>query len=122
MKGSTTIEASFIYPLILVLMFVTILYNFYVHDKVSTKANAYTHMIKSYFNESNFYKSDFENSINNFCFLPNSYTCSYDTLRKQLNLQDKYGHSFSVSFSSFERCDFIRQYYCLIIQIISQNS
>ena len=122
MKGSTTIEASFIYPLILILVFFTILYNFYVHDKVATKANAYTYMLKSYFTEKDYTSSDFNNSMDNFCFLPNSYTCSYNTLEKKLHLQDKYGHSFYVSFSSYEKCEFIRRYYCLIIQIISQNN
>ena len=122
MKGSVTIEASFIYPMVLIFMLFTILYNFYAHDKISTKSNAYTHMIKSYFNEDNYDQKTFENSLDNFCFLSNNYTCSYNQISKTLYLKDKYDHIFNVSFSSYERCKFIREYYCLIMQIISQNS
>ena len=122
MKGSVTIEASFIYPLILVLMFSTILLNFYIHDKVSTKANAYTYMVNSYFEDKNFDKTAYANSMEDFCFLSDTYTCSYNSNTKKLCIMDKYGHFFNVSFSSYERCNFIREYYCLIIQIISKAS
>lgn len=122
MNGSATIEASFIYPVIFTLMFFTILYNFYIHDKVALKSNAYSHMIKSYFEESSYDKTDFVNSIDNFCFLSDGYRFSYNKNTKKLCIMDKYGHFFNVPFSSYERCKFIREYYCLIMQIISQIS
>ena len=123
MKGSITIEASFIYSIIIVFIFLTILYNFFCHDKVSAKANAYTSLIKSYFNEESTYdKSDYANSINNFCLLKDSYTCSYNKYTKKLCLMDNYGNFFNVAFSSYERCDFIRQYYCLIKKTLSQKN
>lgn len=122
MKGSITIEASFIYPILLVIMFFTILYNFYIHDKVAVKSNAYTHMIKSYFEEKNFDKSTFENSMDSFCFLSNSYTCSYNKNTKKLCLTDKYNNFINVPFSSYERCEYIREYYCLIKKILAENN
>lgn len=122
MNGSATIEASFIYPVIFTLMFFTILYNFYIHDKVALKSNAYSHMIKSYFEVSSYDKTDFVNSIDNFCFLSDGYRFSYNKNTKKLCIMDKYGHFFNVPFSSYERCKFIREYYCLIMQIISQIS
>ena len=115
MKGTLTIEASFIYPIIITFIFLSIMCNFYFHDKVSSKANAYTSMIKSYFNEDKEYdKSPFADSFNNFCLIKDSYKCSYNKYTKKLCLMDKYGNFFNVPFSSFERCEYIRQYYCLI--------
>ena len=115
MKGSLTIEASFIYPIIISFIFLSIMCSFYFHDKVSSKANAYTSMIKSYFDEEKEYdKSKFANSFDEFCFLKNSYTCSYNKYTKKLCLMDKYDNFFNIPFSSYERCEYIRQYYCLI--------
>lgn len=122
LNASITIEASFIYPIIFVFIMLTITYCFYCHDKVTTKANAYTSLVKNYFDEeTSFNKSDFEASLNSFCILKNNYTCSYNNYTKKLCLMDNYNNYFYVGFSSFERCDFIRQYYCLIKQIIIDN-
>lgn len=115
MKGSLTIEASFIYPIIIAFIILSIMSSFYFHDKVSSKANAYTSMIKSYFNEENEYdKSQFVNSLDEFCLIKNSYTCSYNKYTKKLCLMDNHDHFFNVPFSSYERCEYIRQYYCLV--------
>ena len=122
MKASLTIEASFIYPIIIVFIMLTIIYSFYCHDKVAVKANAYTSLVKNYFNEKTTYdKSNLETSLASFCLLKENYTCSYNEYTKELSLKDNYGIIFNVGFSSFERCDFIRQYYCIIKQVISQN-
>lgn len=121
MKGSLTIEASFIYPILLIFIFFTILYNFYAHDKVAAKANAYSDMIHYYYEEKEYDKTNFINSLDNFCFLSDNYTCSYNKNTHKLCLQDKYGQFFNVPFSSYERCEFIREYYCLIKKIIAEN-
>ena len=122
MKASLTIEASFIYPIIIIFIMLTIIYCFYCHDKVAVKANAYTSLVKSYFNEETTYdKSNFEASLTSFCLLKGGYTCSYNECTKELSLMDNYGIIFNIGFSSFERCDFIRQYYCIIKQVMSQN-
>ena len=122
MKASLTIEASFIYPIIIVFIMLTIIYIFYCHDKVAVKANADTSLVKNYFNEETTYdKSNLETSFASFCLLKENYTCSYNEYTKELSLKDNYGIIFNVGFSSFERCDFIRQYYCIIKQVISQN-
>lgn len=122
LKGSITIESAFIYPIIIFFCMLIILYSFYCHDKVSVKANAYTSLIKSYFNEDTAYdKTNFQSSLNSFCLLKDNYTSSYNKYSKKLCLTDRYGFFFNVGFSSFERCDYIRQYYCIIKQILSKN-
>ena len=122
MKGSLTIEASFIYPLVILLTCFTIMYCFYCHDKVSTKANAYTSMIKSYFSEEKSYdQSTFTSSLDDICLLVNDYACSYNKNSKKLSITDTYGHSYTVSFSAIERCDYIRSNYCLIKTILLKN-
>lgn len=99
------------------------MFNFYFHDKVSAKANAYTSMIQSYFNEKDEYdKSDFNKSFNNFCILKNCYSSSYNKYTKKLCIMDKYNNFFNVGFSSYERCNYIRQYYCLIKKFIYSNN
>ena len=119
MKGSLTIEASLIYPLIIILSIFTITYCFYCHDKVVTKANAYTNMVQNYFSqEESFNPSSFTNSLDDICLLTNNYNYSYNQQKNLLSITDKYGYSYKVRFSSYERCDFIRQNYCVIKKIL----
>ena len=79
MKGSLTIEASLIYPLVIILSVFTITYCFYCHDRVATKANAYTSMVQHYLSQEESYNlSNYANSLNDICLLTNNYNCSYD--------------------------------------------
>lgn len=115
MNGSLTIEASLIYPLTIILSIFSITYCFYCHDKVTTKSNAYTVMVKNHYAQNESYNhSQLSTSLNNSCLLTNKYTYSYNKTKNTLIITDKYGYSSTISFSSLEKCDYIRQNYCLI--------
>ena len=134
MKATLTIEASFIYPIIIVCSVVLIMYSFYAHDRLAVKSESYTILIKDFFDgetysydsKNNDY-SDLYNEINDILdevnLLNSNYSIAYDTKTDTLSLTNKrHGSSMNISFTNYERCTFIRRYYTIISAISSGKS
>lgn len=114
MKGSITIEAALIYPIIIVFSVFIILYSFYAHDRLSIKANAYTSLIKTRYELCDSPDtSALDSSLQNTCLLTGKYSSSYDRDNKTLSVTDNNNMTLTVSFKHYERCEFVRRYSCL---------
>lgn len=117
MKASITLESAFIYPLTIAITFTLIIYSFAMHDRLSSKATAYTHLIKQYQSDSvDTDATSLSKELSKVCLLSNS-TSVYSYNLGEVHLKDRHGIT-SLSFSHYERCTFIRNSRA-ILQIIN---
>lgn len=131
MKASLTIEASFIYPMIIFSTIALIFYGFFIHDRLASKAFAYNNFLKEYLTDNKKYidsTSKFENIKNNIhddlkekCILNSPYKVFANANNNSILLKDFYGNYMEIKFSSYERCEFIRKYHS-VFKIIKNSS
>lgn len=118
MKGSITLESSLVFPLIIFTSVLLILYTFFIHDKLVLKSDMYRILMEDYDNDSSASISDIENRLDEKSLLSYKYNINYstDTNTIQLSTNSSTLPPFSIklSFTGFERCDYIRQYYTLL--------
>lgn len=114
MKGSITIEASFIYPMIIVFTVIIIMYSFYAHDRLSCKSHAYRALVVSHYSSGTApVPSDIEDGLKDICLLSAGYSVSYDSNKECISVTDSMHNTLSVYFTGYERCSFVRKYYTL---------
>lgn len=118
MKASLTIEAAYIYPVIIISTILMILYGFYIHDRLAVKSAAYRILISTYQADNREYSGQsaelceqISEELDNVCLLNSSYHI-YNTEESTV-IEDIYGNSLSVSFTGYLRCTFIRQYHAV---------
>lgn len=122
-KGSVTIEAAFIYPLIIFYIALLTLFLFYSHDKLTAKSDAYTTLISNYFNnDAPFDEKILSETLKNHCLLKSNYKVKYNNSSSSIDIEDNYGNVFSVSFSSYDKCDFIRQAHILFTNTLNKDT
>lgn len=115
MKGSVTIEASFIYPMIIIFTVLIILYGFHCHDRLAIKSFTYKSLITSnYDSDTNPDTSAIQAGLKDICLLSGSYYVSYNQNKQYISVTDKNGNLLKIPFSGYERCDFIRKYYTIL--------
>lgn len=124
MKASLTIEAAYIYPIIIISTIALILYGFYIHDRLATKSAAYKTLIQTYQADNLKYPEQSEElcskireEINSVCILNSSYRIYNNN--EIIVIEDAYGHFMNVSFTGYQRCTFIRQYHTVFNAIKS---
>lgn len=114
MKASVTIEASVIYPLIIIFTVIMIMYSFYAHDRLSCKAQAYKALIVSHYDSApSLDESDIQTMLKNVCLLSATYSVSCNSNNDAITITDSKNRTLCVNFTGYERCDFIRKYYTL---------
>lgn len=123
MKASYTLESSFIYPVIVVISVILIMYSFFIHDKLVLRSDTYRILMENqYINTSDETVEAIETRLDDKCLLSHSFTVQYldesDCLKITDNGTNKWSSiSDSVSFTGYERCDFIRKYYMIISKL-----
>ncbi len=117
MKASITLESSIIYPMIIFISMMLILYTFFIHDKLSIKSNAYRVLMEDYSSNSISSLSSIEESLNEKCLLSYTYNINYESDKNTISITSHPNtfpsFSTNLSFTNYERCSFIRQYYAL---------
>ena len=128
LKASMTLESSFIYPIIIIVSVMLIMYTFFIHDKVAVQSGLYRILIDK--NEDmttddslNDSLDDICTQLESICLLTHSFDIKYLEDSGTLKLtddstSDTTAITSSVSFSGYERCDYIRQYYAILSQIM----
>ena len=107
MKASITLEGSIIYPITITTICILILYSFSMHDRLSTKATAYTSLIQQYHKDDNDISDDFlQEDIDAVCLLSDS-SSIHDLSSNRVVIKHRLG-KIIVSFTNYERCQFIR--------------
>lgn len=122
MKASLTIEASFIYPMIITITFLIILYGFYAHDRLVIKSQCYRTLISNM--DSGGSAPDMsllQDNIEDTCILSLPYSLSYDSDSETISVSDGCGSSMSISFTNHSRCEAIQRYHALMDIVSSQN-
>lgn len=90
-----------------------------MHDIVAVKADIYRILMEdtSKYNDNpnlSFSISNIKKRLTQKCILPHNFDISFDTDSYTLNLYDSDNFSVHISFSNFERCNFIRKYYTIL--------
>ncbi len=102
MKASVTVESAVIYPIIIAITCALILRGFYMHDRLSAKATAYTHLIKQYQTASTDYDSGtVTGELSQVCLLSGSASV-YSSDSQSITISHKLG-DFTVPFTHYER-------------------
>ena len=118
MKGSITLESSLVYPLIFFISVLLILYSFFVHDKLILKSDIYRILMEDYSSDSPNAASDIEQRLNEKCLLSYTYDIDYQTENNSISLQANSSSISNIwlklSFTGYERCDYIRKYFAIL--------
>lgn len=120
MKASFTLESSFIYPAVILISVLLIMYSFFVHDKIVIRSDTYRVLMENYYrHDEDADEYDISERLSEKCMLNHSLSLQYDNnsdtlIASEAGLQKWNSLSVKVSFTGYERCDFIRQYYTII--------
>ena len=124
LRASITLEASIIYPLVIFISMLIILYSFSIHDKLVISADTYRILIENNHNNTknkstnfSFSESEIIERLNKKCILTHTFSISFDKKNSTFKLMDDNNHIKNISFSNYERCDFIRKYYTILTQL-----
>ncbi|MDE6209051.1 MAG: pilus assembly protein [Lachnospiraceae bacterium] len=117
LKGSLTIEASFIIPLIFIIFTFIILFSFYLHDKIVVNSASYRALIYASYDLKDFNSSDYTDN-HNIHKIVNSFPIAYYSNKPEISEEedslsiiiDFQGASTIHCFSHFMHCDDIRKY------------
>lgn len=118
MKASLTIEAAYIYPIIIMSTISMILYGFFIHDRLAVKSAAYKILISTYQADNREYPGQWtelcekiRDEAGHVCLLNSSYRIYNNN--ESIAIEDSYGRSMNISFTGYRRCAFIRQYHAV---------
>lgn len=120
LRGSFTLESSIIFPMTILISIFIILYAFFVHDKLVIKSSLYNILIEDYADGSStsFSSTDITERLKTQCLLSHTYNLKYQSDKYALQLQTTSSYNshilLDLSFTGYERCDFIRKNYTFI--------
>lgn len=95
---------------------------FYMHDRLVISADTYRILMEDNADRDDttalsYPASDIIDRLNEKCILSHSFSISFDDSDNTVKLIDNNDHIANISFTNYERCDFVRQYYTLLTLI-----
>lgn len=127
LPASITIESSFFYPLTFLIMAATILFAFYLHDKISIHSTTYRQALYCSFNQkddnasANPSENDMASNISTSTLRSITLSVQYDDSQNSLDVNCLYEIA-GVSVTNFSRCEAIRKYSVLLDFTKSQSN
>ena len=124
LPASITIEASFIYPIIIFIIALIITLSFYLHDKIVSNSLSYRDCIYASINYNDKSTSDFTNSnflettINSYVLMYKNSTPAIEANYNSIKIITDYlNNKTAHTYSNFLHCNKIRRYSIIFKQI-----